>query len=150
MSSRSRRRSSSKNISRSKKSNDFQLFKLFDPVVQSLGIIFFIYCLDSHMHIPYKRVLFSLIGWQLLSSAVNFFINEPKLLKIERGIWFVIALVYVGLFVAINPTHASRQSMPLNLVILVTIGVLLAFWHLVICYREFRKIFGAVNRGNNR
>lgn len=126
------------------------MFKLFDPVIQSLSIIFFIYCLDPHVHIPYKRVLFGLIGWQLVSSTINFFINEPKLLKIERGIWFVITLVFTGIFVIVNPVQAGKQSMPWNLVILVTTGVLLSFWHIVICYREFRKIFGAVNRGNNR
>lgn len=135
------------------------MFKLLDPVAQSLGIIFFIYCLDAHTHIPYKWVLLVLIGWQLLSVLINFFFWNLKLLKIERILFLVSMVVYLGIFSFIErnvqenfvPLDAGlKPTVPMNRVILMTVGVIIAFWYTVICYREFRKMFGAINTGRGR
>ncbi|MCD6012377.1 MAG: hypothetical protein K0Q79_2239 [Flavipsychrobacter sp.] len=135
------------------------MIKLLDPVVQSVGIIFFIYCLDANTHISYRMVLIALIGWQMLSVIVNFFFWKLKLLKAERILFSICMLVYLGVFYFFErnvkenfvPLDTGlKPSVPMNQVVLMTVGVVIAFWYNVICYREFRKMFGAINRGNNR
>lgn len=157
--SKSRRRSSSSSSSKLNKSSNVQMFKLIDPVGQSIGIIIFIYSLDAHANIPSRLVVLSLLCWQMLSVLINLFLGEMKLLKIERALYFVLMLVYMTIyyFLARNEqenyaalNQGMHPSVSINQVIIVGVGVVIAFWYNVICYREFRKIFGAINRGNNR
>ncbi len=157
--SKSKRRSASHSSSKLNKSSNVQMFKLVDPIIQSLGIIFFIYCLDAHADIPYRPVLQALIGWQMLSVVINFFLGTLKLLKVERFVYIIAMLGYLAVYyffvhnvkenyVALD--KGLRATVPMNQVIIMSAGVVIAFWYNVICYREFRKIFGAINRGNNR
>lgn len=145
---RSKRRSASHSSSKLTKSSNVQMYKLVDPIVQSLGIILFIYCLDAHAGIPSRWVLFALIGWQMLSVVINLFLGEMKLLKAERAIYFIAMLIYLGAYYFYE--ESGQPSVSLDQIILTSTGLVIAFWYNVICYREFRKIFGAINRGNNR
>ncbi len=145
---RSKRRSASHSSSKINKNSNVQMYKLVDPIVQSLGIILFIYSLDVHAGIPSRWVLFALIGWQMLSVAINLFLGEMKLLKAERAIYFIAMLIYLAVYYFYE--ESAQPSVSLNQIILISVGVVIAFWYNVICYREFRKIFGAINRGNNR
>ncbi len=80
----------------------------------------------------------------MMSVNINFFLGEMNLLKAERAIYFITMLIYLAAYYFF--VESVQLSVSLNQVILVSVGVVIAFWYNVICYREFRKIFGAVKR----
>lgn len=141
------------------RNSNIQLFKLIDPIGQTVLFILFFFCIDSEKHFPYRTVLLSIVAWQLISCTINFFFTGMKLFVKERLAYFVVMLVYIAIFfymegnvkeemIALN--QAERPSIPMHQVILMSGTMIIAFWYNVLCFREFKKIFGAINRGNNK
>jgi hypothetical protein len=67
------------------------VFKIIDPILQSLLFIFFIYSIDPNGITSYRNVLLALFSLQALSLLLNFFIKDKQQLKNER-------LLYVTIF----------------------------------------------------
>jgi len=124
-------------------------FKLIDPVGQSLLFILFGYSLDSG--ISYNMVLLMLAAWQLASWGIHFFFRSVKLLKNERLVWVLCAIIFLPLYYYISrhiPEKFIEVRDPMGLtrypeheIMLVAIGLIIAFWYYVICFREVRIIF---------
>jgi len=142
--------------SKVKKNNNIQLFKLLDPIGQSIFFVFFLYTLDAQNHFPYKRALFILVTWQLVSVIINFFLVHLKQLRLERLLYLVTMVIYLVVFFYLNKhvkenfvalDEGLKANVPIHQVIIMTVGMIIAFWYNVICYREFRSEFGAINRG---
>lgn len=155
---RSRRKSFSL-VSSNKKGSNHQMIKLLDPLVQSALFIFFIFSLDAQTHFPYRYILALLISWQMLSAIINLIFFNQKQLLTERIAFLVTILVYAGYFLYSlrsahenNPTNGTNftTSGSTSQIILFSVGVLLAFWYTILCYREFKASFGKINRGNGR
>lgn len=145
----------SSKVTKQLSNNNILLFKLFDPIVQSAIIIFFIYCLDAEVQQPsYRLVLRLVVVWQLTSSFLNFFLRDPKLLVKER-IAFVFAMVFYLImfffversikesYIGINEKDAN---IPVHQALLMAGLVILTFWYNVTCYREIKSLLGGVNR----
>jgi hypothetical protein len=159
----SHRHSSSKRNTKAKnhgKSNNVLLFKLIDPIVQSALIVFFLFCIDTEKHFPYRTVLLFLIGWQIVSVLINFLLRKLKLLTIERLLYFVTIILYLIFFFFVE-RHVKEQFVPLDegikaaipirRVIVMSIGVIIAFWYTFICYREVRSLLTLeINRGKGK
>lgn len=159
----SHRHSRSKRNTRAKnpeKSNNILLLKVVDPIVQSALLVFFLYCIDSEKHFPYRTVLLFLIGWQIVSVLINFFLKGLKLLTIERVLYFATIIVYLIFFFFVE-RHVKEQFVPLDegvkatipirRVIVMSIGVIIAFWYTFICYREVRSLLTLqINRGKGK
>ena len=73
-----------------------EFFKLIDPVGQSLLFILFGYSLDSG--ISYNMVLLMLAAWQFASWGIHFFLKSVKLLKNERLMWLVTAIIFLPVY----------------------------------------------------
>jgi hypothetical protein len=157
----SSRHSSRKKSSRSKpasgnrhiKSNNVMVIKLVDPIIQSLLFILFVYSLDTSAEFNYRKALYMIIGWQLISSVFNFIINPPNILKKERLIYLVVICLYMPCFFYIE-AHVTEvwltlrpgdnPDIPLYDLILESIAGLIAFWYYVICFREIREMMGKI------
>jgi hypothetical protein len=152
---RSSRRSSqpAKKVKRSNSIN-ILVFKSIDPVIQSLLIIFFLYCLDVETEYSHQTVLLYIVGWQIASAIINFFISDPKQLKTERLVCLVVLVVYMPCyyfflthvtekFIAIN--KVETPTLPLYEIIITAFVLLIAFWYNVICYREIKSMLKGVN-----
>jgi len=126
-----------------------EFLKLIDPLGQSLLFILFGYSLDSG--ISYHMVLLMLACWQLLSWAIHFFIKSFKVLKNERFFYIISSLVYLLVYVYITKKVKENYiavrdpqgltQYPLHEIILVSIGLIIAFWYYVICFREVKVLF---------
>jgi len=145
--------------SRLMRSNNVLVFKLIDPICQSLLFILFVYVIDvdngfSDSGITYRSVLELIIGLQVLSAIINFFINEPKQLKTERVMYLVTISLYL-LFYYINRNGNEKYleviggggpvKMPVHEILLMTAGLLITFWYFVICFREIRSLLRKAN-----
>ena len=153
----SSKRSSRKNKPRSnhiRRANNILVFKLVDPICQSLLFILFIYCLDSDTDIQYQMILQVIVAWQILSSLANLFLKIPDQFKKERLTYLAIIVLYTGLSYFIQ-THvqekfviikqANNISIPIYESILETGTMLISFWYYVICFREIRAMLTSVN-----
>ena len=142
------------------KSHNIQLYKLIDPIVQSVLFIVFLYCLDAQSHLSYRLIMLIALGWQMLSCVVNYLINDTHQLKIQRTGFLILAVIYLFVYYYIQhnvpetmiaPDKGFKATIPLKQVILMTVAMVLAFWYNVICYQEIRKILGGViNRGRGK
>ncbi len=156
-SSRHRSRKSPTKVNKLTRNNNIQLFKLIDPIIQSVLFIVFLYCLDSQSHFSYRTIMLITIAWQLLSAFVNFIINDPKQLKLQRASYLVVIALFLVVYfyferntieTMIPLDQGLKPTIPLKQVILMSIAMIIAFWYNVICYREIRTIMGGViNRG---
>lgn len=138
------------------KNNNIVLLKLFDPIIQSVIFIIFLYCLDSESHgISYRSILLLLVAWQLASSFLNFFLKDPKLLKMERISYVIVMTIYMIIFfiverrvkehyIGINETDIP--NIPVYQASLMTGVVIITFWYNIICYREIRSLLGGSNK----
>ena len=136
------------------------LLKLIDPIVQSALIVFFLYCIDSEKHFPYRTVLLFLIGWQIVSVFINFFLQSLKLLKNERLLYLASIVLYMIFFFfferhikdeLIPLDEGAKATIPIGRVIVMSIGIIIAFWYNFICYREVRSLLEVeINRGDRR
>lgn len=141
------------------KNSNIQLFKLADPIGQSILFILFLFCIDGEMHLSYRTLLYCIIGWQLLSCCINFLLVNVKLLVRERLAYIVSVILCMAVYYYLRhnvPEHLvalnemDKPTIPLHEMIIATITMSIAFWYNVICFREFKKIFGSINRGNNK
>jgi hypothetical protein len=155
--SRTRRNAKAKKL---EKSNNILLLKLIDPIVQSALIVFFLYCIDTEKHFPYRSVLLILISWQMVSVFVNFFLGEYKLLKNERLLYLATIILYVIFFFFVERNvreqfvpidEGVKATIPIRRVIVMSIGIIIAFWYNFICYREVRSLLTLeINRGKGK
>ena len=153
----SRNRSSRRTRSRGNhitRANNVLVFKLVDPICQSLLFIFFFYCLDSDTDTQYQVILDIIVGWQILSCLVNFLIRPVSLLKRARFLWLITMISYIVLYYFIEKTipektivlrEAKNLNIPLHDMILEAGALIIAFWYYVICFREIRTMLTSVN-----
>ncbi len=152
----SRKRSSRRSKPRGNsiaKANNIRVFKLIDPICQSLLIIFCIYCLDSDSDTPYQTILQIIVGWQVLSCLANFFLNPPDLLKKERVAWLITIVLYMVVYYLVGGhvkeqyivvKQANNLTITLYDSILEAGAMIISFWYYVICFREIRGMLTSV------
>jgi hypothetical protein len=148
---------SSKNRNKSpirRKTNNVLLFKLIDPIGQSLLFILFIYGLDTDYTgnggTPYNTTLYYILFAQIASTLINFFIKEENQLKNERAIYAVTITLYIVSFFFIRRAVPEKfievmagdgmMQMPAIEIMLMGIGIVIAFWYFTICFREVRGL----------
>ena len=132
-----------------------EFFKLIDPIGQSLLFILFGYSLDSGISI--HIIFLMLIGWQIASCAIHFFIKSSvKLLKNERSLYILTIAIYLPVYIYV--TGKLKESFievrdarglarfPAHEIIFTTIGLGIAFWYYIICFREIKWFFKRNNR----
>ena len=131
------------------RANNILVFKLIDPICQSLLFIFFIYCLDSDTEIQYQGILQIIVGWQILSCIANLLLNPPDQLKKGRLAFLVIIIVYMisSHFILTHVTEkiiVLKQTIKVSLPLYESISeagtMILSFWYYVICFREIRAM----------
>jgi len=130
------------------KNNNVYVFKLADPVIQSLIFIFLIYSIDSEDATPVRLVYYCLCGWQLLSWVINLFIRSIKQLTGERIFFLGTELIFLAIYFFVKKVvheknihfMSAEDTIPLYEVILLTCALLIAFWYFFICYREVRDL----------
>ncbi len=154
----SRSRPASKTNKHAKSSN-IQLFKLIDPIGQSVLFVFFLFCIDSEKHFSYKTVLVLIFCWQFASCFINFLFTSLKLLRGERISYLIVVAGYLAFMYyflghvtekKIALDQGEQATIPMYQVLIMSGAMILAFWYNVICYREFKSLYAAVNRGNNK
>lgn len=128
-----------------------KLFKLIDPICQSILFFCFIYYLNTDNNSSYGTILKMLIYWQLLSVFINFFLGHLELFKAQRLAFLVLIIPYILFFLyrekQVNDKYilmdaGMNQGIPLYHVLLMTAGIILVFWYNIICYREIRNLLG--------
>lgn len=133
------------------------MFKVFDPIVQSLLIVYFLYSLGSPGGIPYTTLFFVIIGIQVVSAILNFFFQDPKISKNLRGVYLAIITFFLIFYAYFQNSVKERYialdvgdapTLPLHETVLMSVGILIAFAYTVLCYKELKKMWGAINRGN--
>ena len=137
------------------RSNNILVFKLIDPVIQSLLFILFVYCLDTDSStalMRYSTVLEIIIVCQVLSALINFIINEPQQLKMQRGLYLVVialyALVYYYIARGKQEVISGRgltKMQPAEIAIL-SVGLLICFWYYITCFREIRDLLAKAQK----
>ena len=142
-----------KRINRRKVTNNLLVFKLMDPIVQSLLFIYLIYSIDTDSEVPYHTVFLLLFSLQIVSLLVNFFIIEENQLKKERVFYLGVITLYIFSFFLIrktvNPKYidviigSGPVKMDLNELILMSAAMVISFWYFVICFREIRGLLKA-------
>lgn len=144
---------------RHKRANNILVFKLVDPIFQSLLFILFIYSIDTDYinngGIPYRTILMALIGLQFLSFVINFFIKEETQLKNERLLYLATLVIYFLSFYFIqrmvNPkyieviTGMGKEKLDFTEIALMTVAIIISFWYFVICFREIRDMLKSDN-----
>jgi hypothetical protein len=130
--------------------NNILVFKLIDPILQSLLFIFFIYSIDTDSDTSYRSVLQLLVCLQLVSMVINFFISDENQLKNERFIYLgTIGLYLISFFIigkTVNPKYVEviMGSGPVKMdmleIILMSVAVVISFWYFTICFREIRGL----------
>jgi hypothetical protein len=125
-----------------------KIFKIADPIFQSVLLILLAYSFDYTDY--YKYFLPAILGWQMVSSIVHFFIRSKSKKKVERLIYFILVsfsvwvLFYFRTHMA-DPAYknfmqATWLEIPVpELCFVVTEGVF-AFWYYLICFREIRSV----------
>lgn len=140
------------------RANNILLFKLVDPICQSLLLIFLIYCMDSDTETSYQTVLDILVGWQILSAIANFILKPADSLKQQRISFLVTICVYLGLTMVILRgvtekviliKQANNLSLPLYASIAALGTMILCFWYYVICFKEIRSMLTSVTNESN-
>lgn len=128
------------------------VFKLVDPVIQSLLLIYFIYSTDSNTDgntdMPYTHVMLYLLGVQALSYIINIFIKAEEQNRKERFFFALCAIGYAAtvLFIAYKSTPNLLVLLgPLTPLSMLKVGILgsatcLSFWYFTICVREIRDM----------
>jgi hypothetical protein len=133
------------------------MFKVVDPIIQSILFVYFIYGLSMAGGIPYRRLFYLIVGVQMISVCVNIFIKDPKLLKKQRLMYaatmglYLVAMIYFQRHV--KETFFAFDiglpaTVPLHGLLWISGAMLIAFWYGMICYTEIKSMWGAINRGN--
>jgi len=140
---------------RQRGSNNVLILKLADPIIQCCIFIYFLFCLDVSSATPYRSVLLGLIGYQYVSSILNFFFKDPKVLRKERIAHLIVITCYLPLFFfmeknvkefdfGINETDSPYIH--LFQTIRMGIALAIAFWYFYICSREVRGLLASVTK----
>ena len=145
--------------SRLMRSNNVLVFKLIDPIVQSLLFILFVYCLDAdngNVLMNYHDVLLIAIGCQVLSAFINFILNEPGQLKTQRILYLVTIAIYAPVYFYINRNIKEKymevvagrgmMKMPLIEIFILTAGLIICFWYYITCFREIRDLLAKAQK----
>ncbi len=128
--------------------NNIRLFKIIDPIVQSLLFILFTYSIDSNM--PYGIIFLILLCWQLISAVVHPYFRRTSMLKKQRRAHLIVLAAYSVAYVAItfavteqyfeDRTGDGFIKLPIYNTALIAGGLIICFWYSVICLREIRRI----------
>ena len=132
------------------------MIKLFDPIVQVIIFIYFLYCLDAEANgVSYRTILFVLIGWQTISALFNLFLNDPKLLKRQRVAYLIVNILFMAAFFFIE-SHVKEKDFGINetdipfihrnQTILMGGAIIIAFWYNVLCYKEIKSLMAGANK----
>ena len=139
--------------SRRKRTGNTLVFKLVDPILQSMLFIFFIYCLDANSGFSHQLVLLLMLGLQMLSLATNFFIQSEEQLKKERLFYLVAICLYLVVSAVIMKGDfkylfiIGPQADTMTNVL--TAGIIvLSFWYFIICFREVRSLLTSQHAGD--
>ena len=138
------------------KSSNVFMVKLFDPIVQVLIFVYFLYCLDAQANgLSYRTILFVLVGWQTISALFNLFLNDPKLLTKQRIAYLILNICYMATFFYIEK-HVPEKDFGINetdipylhrnQTILMGGAIIIAFWYNVICYREIKGLMAGARK----
>ncbi len=133
------------------RSKNVPLFKLADPIIQSLLFILFIYTIDIPDIVSYQTAFYLLFSVQVASLAINFLLRFLDLLTTERMIYAVVVVVYMVIYfymgghvteklMRVN-ANTDDNAMPVYEIITRGVGILIAFWYFTICFREVRVLF---------
>jgi hypothetical protein len=139
--------------SRVMRSNNILLFKVVDPIIQSLLFILFVYSIDvegASLDITYTQVFYLIVGVQVAGAIANLFINEEEQLKFQRIGYLVAIGVFLGVY-HFAGAHVQEKyietiggrgamKMPLIEIVLLTTGTVICFWYYVTCFREVRDM----------
>jgi hypothetical protein len=126
-----------------------RIIKVVDSLIQGFLFVAFIYFLDPDAGIPYRIVLFTLLGWQILSCIVNFRLSFPGQLKIPRTIYLVSTVVYLVCFFYFNRQIneeviklkiGEEAPLPIKEIIFVTTGLAISVYYNIVCFREIKKL----------
>ena len=127
-------------------------FKIADPILQSVLFVLLAYSFDYAQN--FKIFLPAIIGWQLISSVINFFIRTRAKLKIERLIYFVLVAIFILAFLFMR--HHTKEkflnvfvqqgvlSIPIYELVFFVLQGLFAVWYYVICFREIKSVMDKV------
>jgi hypothetical protein len=159
MSSRRRHNKSRSTQNKRVKKNAIQTYKLIDTIVQSLLFIYFLYGISADSKFHYELVLIILACIQAFSIAMNFTFSDSKMLQRQRFFYMIVLIIFCPVYYyirhhvkekVISIDQGYAPSIPTHLLLLLTVSMALTFWYIVICYREFRSMFGAINTGSER
>lgn len=152
------RYSKSKSQRKSRKQNNFLLFKIIDPVIQSGLYVYIIYYgLDPSYYNPFDKLMLLLPVVQLVSAIVNLFIKEKGLAQGKRVFFLVLMVAYtVGFHLAIRKIkevyvgldETETPTIPLYLTIFSVVSFVISFWYTVVCYIEIKGLLDSANKGD--
>ncbi len=122
--------------------------KVIDPIIQSLFLVYFFYSLDQWSD-TYRLIIFGLLGYQLLSFLVNFFLHFHKKLKTERLAFALLSAVWVFIYFYVKKNVHEVHFRNIDLRVFARSGVhdfyliatalSLSIWYFSICFREIRR-----------
>ena len=125
-----------------------KVFKIADPIFQSLMFIVLAYTFDTSNY--YKMILPAILCWQAVSMIIHFFIHSRSKLAKERLVFLLVVALAAGAWFLIN---SKKLNLPLQMaqkddgthipvVELATLGTeaVIAIWYYLICIREIRHV----------
>ena len=133
---------------------NIQTIKLVDPIVQSLLFVLFAYSLDGG---NYVTPMLLIMAWVVVSSAVHVFLDFSRKKIVERAINFILVVIFLAVWFLTrnNKEHFIEtiggdgpMEVPIRQTIMVSLGIAIAFWYYVICFREVRYIIKKRSKKN--
>ena len=125
-----------------------KVFKIADPIFQSLMFIVLAYTFDTSNY--YKMILPAILCWQAVSMIIHFFIHSRSKLAKERLVFLLVVMLAAVTWFLIT---SKKLNLPLQMtqkddsthipvVELATLGTeaVIAIWYYLICIREIRHV----------
>ena len=130
-----------------------RIFKIIDPVLQSVLFVLLAYSFDYTNY--YRFFLPAIIGWQLVSSILHFFIRTRMKLRVERIVYFLLVIIFIAIYLYLKNNITEKYLKifawqgPLNIPIHELVFAILqgsfAFWYYAICFREIQGVLKKLN-----
>lgn len=137
-----------------RKANNILLFKLIDPVAQSLFFVAFLYTLDGMIDSDFIRLTYqfcfkALIVLQIISIVINQFLKDSNEYKTQRLFFLLAFIIYLVcyFFLTANMKETYMESiggagmvrLPMKEIALMSAGGIIAFLYFVLCFNEVRS-----------
>ena len=138
-----------------------RLFKIIDPIFQSLLFMVFTYAIYSvpPYELSYRVPFVILMLWQLFSALAHLSFKRVTKLKQQRkyhlSVFSVFLLIYFIYSVFIPEKFVEDRvpdgtvQIPLYSMVLAAIGLGVCFWYSIICFREIRRILNKAQHLDN-